>query len=191
MIALRGLQASSSFHIISRSKSVSQGFKQKIEQQTILQMSSGQRRRSSIKKVDFSGLTDEFATSLASDLNLDKFAKKSADGQPLELDKLTQQETRKLLADFVKSHPVAERQVARLVLQYLGINKSVFSSPRVSSVNSDDTDLNQSIPLTHSTSDILPNLAPVSWLSEDSWASMTHDDKVGFMEHLMGGKFSR
>lgn len=173
------------------------GARKHSKSQLLLQMYSGPKRRSSIKKVDFSGLTDELTIRIASDLDLDKFVSKSGALDKPSINELSPQETRQLLADFVDSHPDAERQVARLVLQHLGINKSVFLSPIGSSLgvnrdiyHSSSADLKQSFPLKHG-EDIMPNLSPVPWLSEDSWASMSHDDKLGFMEHLTNGKFRR
>jgi hypothetical protein len=159
----------------------------------------------SIKKVDFSGLTDQLTSRIANDLNLDKYLNKNSDlgDQSISIAQMTPEETRQVLADFVEHHPDAERQVARLVLQHLGINKSVFLSPQVSCITNDSAgqimasptssfvDLNESIPLKHSDDDIMPNLSPVSWLSEDSWSSMSYNDKLGLMEHLTNGKFRR
>ena len=155
-------------------------------------------RKSSFKKVDFSGLTDKFIACIASDLNLDKFLHTKPTHERRAMDAMTPQETRQLLVDFVEHHPDAEGEVARLILQYLGINKSVFVLPRSSSVTDNSVsysppmlDLNQSIPLKHGENDIMPNMSPVSWLSEDSWSSMPYEEKLGFMQHLLNGQFRR
>lgn len=174
--------------------------------QTLLYMSmssSRPKRRPSVNAVDFSGLTDELTARIVNDLNLDRYISKTSTADTRSISELTPQETRHVLEDFVKHHPDAERQVARLVLQNLGINKSVFLSPQLSSITNDSITgapsptsssvyLNEPIPLKHSEdNDIMPNLSPVSWLSEDSWSSMSYNDKLGFMEHMMNGKFRR
>ncbi|KAL3798580.1 hypothetical protein HJC23_011884 [Cyclotella cryptica] len=203
-LALGGLYTSHSFQIISRATRqnirsyitiVPRGPRQYNKPQLLLHMHSGPKRRSSIKKVDFSGLTDELTIRIARDLDLDKFVIKSGALGKSSIDKMTPQEAREVLANFVDSHPDAERQVARLVLKHLGINKSVFLSSRGSSLSIDrdaipssSTDLNQSFPLEHG-EDIMPSLSPVPWLPDDSWASMSYDDKLGFMDHLTHGKF--
>lgn len=193
-LSLTKLHFSNSFQITARRHNVNK---------SILHMSSSRQTcRSSIKKVDFSGLTDELITRIASDLNLDKYISKTLADKSLSLATMTSQETRQLLVDFVEHHPDAERQVACLVMQNLGIHKSVFLTPQLSSITnesiegapsltSSSVDLKQSIPLKHSEDDIMPNLSPVSWLSEDSWSSMSYNEKLGFMEHLMNGKFRR
>ena len=59
--------------------------------------------------------------------------------------------------------------------------------------DSESSELASPIPLHHTNKneDILPNLSPASWLSEDSWLSMSAGEKVGFMEHVTNGCFSR
>ena len=104
-------------------------------------------------------------------------------------------ELRLLLTRFVEHHPEAEKQVSRLILKHLGINKSSVWGPRTASdisASSDgaDSDLSSPIPLYHSDgADIVPAMSPVPWLSEDSWRSMSSDEKIGFMEHITNGAF--
>lgn len=185
LFALSEVHIANSFQIISNT----------YMKQTAVQMTHPKRRSST--NVDFTGLTDDLTTDIARDLNLDKYTSKSGAFDGRSIDEMTAQEKRDVLAHFVQHHPDAERQVARLVLQYLGINKSVFIASHGSSITSDSgiesmsVDLNQTIPLKHSDDDIMPNLSPVSWLSQRSWSSMPYSDKLGFMKHLTNGRFRR
>lgn len=147
------------------------------------------------KKIDFSGLTDDLVHALARDLNLEKARKKLSTNGEMEcnpMEEMTPIEIRTLLTSFSQSHPEAEKQVARLILKHLGMNKATFfGSGRggSSGYESDsDVELAAPIPLEHSNdSDIVPNLSPVSWLSEESWNTMSPDEKLGFMEHVCIG----
>lgn len=190
-------------------------------------ISSHSSHVSSSQKIDFSGLNDDLVSHLAKDLNLDRFITKPKRlsnkfdqkvVQRILVCNMSPDEVRQLLTEFVESHPEAERQVARLILKYVGINKSVFETRRASSagvatapsiidvvddsestLNNDhsretlqtqdsSTELYSSFPLRRN-EDILPNMSPVSWLSENSWRSMSYDEKVGFMEHILNGSF--
>mmetsp|Transcript_12883 Transcript_12883/g.20979 ORF Transcript_12883/g.20979 Transcript_12883/m.20979 type:complete len:457 (+) Transcript_12883:1-1371(+) len=110
---------------------------------------------------------------------------------------MTPAELRLLLTKFVEYHPEAEKQVARLILKHLGINKSTFwgsSAIDIASASSGDDDnesvLSSPLPLQRGDdTDILPNLSPVPWLSEESWSSMSYNEKIGFMEHITNGTF--
>ena len=131
--------------------------------------------------IDLSGLNDDFIQSLARDLNLEKSAHKILGMEkkiPI-IEELTPVEKRNLVQKFIERHPEAENEVSHLILNRLGINKF---SKRYNSCRSyhiverEDTDI-----------DIIPNLSPVSWLSEESWVSMTSDERAGFMNHIITG----
>ncbi|KAL7544665.1 hypothetical protein ACHAWF_008034 [Thalassiosira exigua] len=108
---------------------------------------------------------------------------------------LTPKEERILLEKFVESHPEAEKQVAYLIMKQLGIDKSTFygssaTSMATTSDGGDESLLSSPFPLQRSDdTDILPKLLPVPWLSEDSWNSMSYNEKVGFMAHITNGSF--
>ena len=197
MFTLRHIYLTDSFNTLLLSTNRSRRLKFIKPLTKNLHMSLQPQWKYSFDTVDFSGLTDKIVACIASDLKLDKFLDKTDKHERRTIDAMTPQETRHLLEDFVQHHPDAERQVARLILQYLGINKSVFLPPRSSSITNDsDTystliDLTQSIPLLYGEDDIMPNMSPVSWLSEDSWSSMSYEEKLGFMEHLLNGRFRR
>eukprot|EP01082_Thalassiosira_pseudonana_P003863 g3094.t1 g3094 contig12:1405201-1406784(-) len=156
----------------------------------------------STRTVDFSGLTDELITRLVNELKLDKFIKRSASdmeaqwmneetNKVLSIENMSPEDKRKVLTDFVRSHPEAEISAGRLILQYVGIDKSVFLPRRDSSESrfGSSPELYQKIPLQHKEEDIMPNFSPVSWLSNDSWSSMSYNDKLVFMDHATDGGF--
>ena len=131
----------------------------------------------SCKKIDFSGLQDSLICSLAHDLNADRAGKKLAMDQMeyIPMKEMSPAELWLLLTKIVECHPEAEKQVARLILKHLGINKSTFWGSSVIDIaaSSGDGDnesvLSLPLPLQHSDdTDILPNLSPVPWLSEES-----------------------
>ena len=130
--------------------------------------STSRQTRSSIKKVDKPGIAGELGTtSIASDVKL--FAcNKAIKDQPVLTSTMTVQEARQPLSNTA--------------------NDSMKGAP---SPTSPFVDLNELIPLVHKEDDIIPNLSPVSWLSSDSWSSMSYYERLGFMEHLMNGNFRR
>eukprot|EP00569_Conticribra_weissflogii_P010847 CAMPEP_0171388614 /NCGR_PEP_ID=MMETSP0879-20121228/40598_1 /TAXON_ID=67004 /ORGANISM="Thalassiosira weissflogii, Strain CCMP1336" /LENGTH=541 /DNA_ID=CAMNT_0011900969 /DNA_START=136 /DNA_END=1761 /DNA_ORIENTATION=+ len=185
------------------------------------------------RKIDFSGLSDSLVRNLANDLDLDRFVSKTKrihseqERQNQIIANMPADEVRIVLTEFVKSHPEAERQVARLIIKYVGISKTVFSrrvsggidaAPPVvnvvrsnssSTASSNENDktkvedlgpssnevktsnkdhLYYSFPLQRQ-DDIMPNLSPIPWLSESSWASMSYDEKAMIMEHILYGTF--
>lgn len=193
MLALKRFDLSNSFHIFSTTRI------RRSPKQTFLYMSPLPKQITSRKKVDFSGLTDELTTRIANDLNLDKFANNTPSNVP-PIAKMTPKEIRELLANFVEYHHDAERQVAYLVLQHLGISKSVFLTHQKSSITYDSCvdsithvpfNLNQTMSLEHNEDSVIPHLCPVAWLSDDSWSLLPYNDKLGIMEHLLNGKFQR
>lgn len=185
------------------------------------------------RKIDFSGLNDSLVRNLANDLDLDRFVSKTKcihseqERQNQIVANMPAEEVRIVLTKFVKSHPEAERQVARLIIKYIGISKTVFSRRISSGINDappvvnvvrsnssstassdeivktkvEDLDpssnegrtsnkdpLYSSFPLQRQ-DDIMPNLSPIPWLSESSWASMSYDEKAMMMEHILYGTF--
>lgn len=131
--------------------------------------------------IDLSGLNDDFIRSLAKDLNLAKSAHKILGMEKkIPIEELTPVETRLIVQKFIESHPEAENEVSHLILNRLGINKfsKRYNSCRRYHIveREGETDIN-----------IIPNLSPVSWLSEESWLSMTSAERDGFMNHIITG----
>ena len=132
------------------------------------------------REIDLSGLNDDFIQSLVGDLNLvEKSAHIILGMASIPIEELTPVEKRLLVQKFIESHPEAENEVSHLILNHLGINKFAKrynSRQSYHIVDREDTDIN-----------FIPNLSPVSWLSEESWLSMTSDERAGFMNHIITG----
>ncbi len=93
------------------------------------------------RRIDFSGLNDSIVRNLANDLELDRFISKQQcidSGQEHHnqiISNMPSDEVRIVLTEFIKSHPEAERQVAHLIIKYVGISKSVFSHRAFSGID--------------------------------------------------------